>query len=506
MINKQYFSKACTLLLIIILGTSWASIGSAASIPLEIFSLKNYDQNVDQWLKPNDPNYKKSLLDPGYQETRLQDFYNHYFSTDKNSPSPWNQRFVENKSRDKAGSIDSKANNFEKIFEIQKKLLKDFSNDDSSSNIGYGENFRPYNKHWIKKIENNMDMEDLKNNIFKKENKGMITQNAYVRVLPTMEPHFYHFSTAGQGYPFDNLQMTDIWAGTPIYIISETKDKTWVLIMSPDVTGWVQSEHVARVDENFIQIWQKQAKQNLLAVTHTEAPIYYSPNHKPLLRAYVGSVFPGVANVKLTPENMAKKTHYKILFPVKNADGFAYITEGVISKEHATPMPFAATPENFSKILKTLQNRLYGWGGLYFYNDCSQELKSLYAPFGIYLARNSANQAEAGKSIDISSKSMEERLQFLMEQGKPLLTVVYIGRHVFMYLGNYPNPNSKKHELIPMTYQNIWGLKPTNSSHRSIIGQSVLFPLLKQYPEDPKLNSPANTKDFKVIFLDQWPN
>ncbi len=42
-----------------------------------------------------------------------------------------------------------------------------------------------------------------------------------------------------------------------------------------------------------------------------------------------------------------------------------------------------------------------------------------------------------------------------MKQGHPLMTIVHIHGHVFLYLGNYPDPKSKQGSLIARTYQNI---------------------------------------------------
>jgi hypothetical protein len=75
-----------------------------------------------------------------------------------------------------------------------------------------------------------------------------------------------------------------------------------------------------------------------------------------------------------------------------------------------------------------------------------------------------------------------------------------------MYVGNYPNPNSSDHELMAMTYQNVWGLSPSPSIRRAVIGKSVLFPMLLQYPEDATLVSLADKKYFQVSYLDQPPS
>ena len=98
---------------------------------------------------------------------------------------------------------------------------------------------------------------------------------------------------------------------------------------------------------------------------------------------------------------------------------------------------------------------------------------------------------------------MKDRVAYLIKHGRPWITIVYIGNHIFLYLGNYSNAAKAS---IPLTYQNIWALKPLDESRRSIIGKSVILPLVENYPEDPTLNSQANTDNFQMIFLDEWPD
>lgn len=107
--------------------------------------------------------------------------------------------------------------------------------------------------------------------------------------------------------------------------------------------------------------------------------------------------------------------------------------------------------------------------------------------------------------VDMSASNKEDRLSYLMQNGRPFLTIVYIGGHVLLYMGNYQNPN-KPDETMAMTYQNIWGLKPNPPTRRAVIGQSVIFPMLLQYPEDTNLISLAGKQFFQVSYLDQLPN
>ncbi|EEQ11178.1 hypothetical protein ymoll0001_26880 [Yersinia mollaretii ATCC 43969] len=66
-----------------------------------------------------------------------------------------------------------------------------------------------------------------------------------------------------------------------------------------------------------------------------------------------------------------------------------------------------------------------------------------------------------------------------------------------LYIGNTDWAGN----TVPMTYQNLWGLKPSNASSRSIIGKSVFFPLLPQYPEAPELGSLAGKDKFILTWL-----
>ncbi len=163
-------------------------------------------------------------------------------------------------------------------------------------------------------------------------------------------------------------------------------------------------------------------------------------------------------------------------------------------------MPLTASPKNLVKIINQLKNRPYGWGDAFFFNDCSQEMKSLFTPFGIWLPRNSAQQAKLSSTLDLSKNNIDERINLLKEKGHPLMTIIYIGGHVMLYIGNKDINNNR---AAAITYQNMWGMYPENRDKRYVIGQSLFFPLLKHYPEKPDASSPAGKPNFKLIYLDE---
>ena len=61
-----------------------AMVGVATSYadqdPISLFPLDHYDQQVSNWINPSDPGYDKPLLTKEMQKSRLDIFYDHYYS------------------------------------------------------------------------------------------------------------------------------------------------------------------------------------------------------------------------------------------------------------------------------------------------------------------------------------------------------------------------------------------------------------------------------------------
>lgn len=462
----------------LLLGLAALSAPHAQQDVVSLFPIEHYNQNIANWIKPSDADYDKPLLTSEMQQLRMDEFFNHYFGTS----SPWNADYV-NRVLRHAPPDDLKT--------MEKSLLWTFGNKNKAgSEIGYGENFRPHTLEWIKTIADNINLTSLENPAYQPAQRGIAVDNTHVRALPTSDVHFYHYKIAGQGYPFDNLQMSAMWAGTPVYIISESNDHAWLLVLTPDFIGWVQSKDIARVNDAFVQQWTSAAKNKMAAITHTKTSLV-DEHGQYLLTTYVGAVFP------IAHDNNG----LQLMVPATGANRQAVIKHANVTAEEAARMPLSATPHNFALLMQTLIGRPYGWGSMYFYNDCSQEMKSLFTPFAIWLPRHSSDQVTRGSMADLSAYPKEQRINYLRDNGHKLLSIVYIGGHVLLYIGNAQvNGNS-----VVMTYQDMWGLSPRPSTRRAVIGQSVVFPMMLQYPEDTTLISQADKKIFRVAFLDQMP-
>lgn len=478
-VSQQLFRPLMAFIFYVLLLSGQSSVYASNDL-ISLFPMDKYDQSVRTWINPNDSDYETILLDQSIQSKRMEIFYDHYFG----SQSPWNSHYINTIIRSPEPNT---------IKSLEQVIIQYFSNTGKTNDqIGYGENFRPYSSDWINSISDNVNIVQFDNLVYQDNKRGIAIDNLHARALPTDDVHYYSHTLAGQGYPFDNLQMSSLWAGTPVYILAETKNHAWYLVVTPDYIGWVKSTGIAYVDAAFVHTWTLAAKNQLAAITQTNSEVVDDQDHF-IFSVYVGSVFPAVEST----------TMIKIMVPVMNMDHQAVIKLANVSQQQASIMPLSVTPHHFSNVLSTLLGRPYGWGNMYFYNDCSAELKNALTPFGIWLPRHSSDQVTVGKMVDMSAHDAQQRLDYLMAHGKKFLTLVYIGGHIIMYIGTHTNPYEQQSKMV-MTYQNMWGLSPTPSTRRAIVGKSVIFPMLLSYPEDVTLHSLADKKYFQVSYLSDF--
>jgi hypothetical protein len=471
----------------------------APADPVTLFPIAGYDQNVDHWLDPASPDYDRPFLSPAEQQAHFSALYARYFGTGTSAPSPWNSAYVTTRVYRQQGAD---------IAALQQRRIDRFDNTGKSGTaLGYGENFRPHDKAWIDAIARNVNVEQFTQHpVYQPERRAIAAGNLMVRELPTTDPSFYDHHLAGEGYPFDNLQISAVRPGTPLYVLGSSVDGGWFYVQTPDVQGWVRSDGVALADDRFIDTWRAAAAKSLGAVTVASAPLRDSHG---VFRfdAPAGTLLPLVAlssaksSAQLPAGNDATNANAAapraVLVPARDADGRALIRTATLNDTQIAPMPLAATPRHLAMLMKTLIGRPYGWGNSGLYNDCSSELQSIFAVFGVWLPRHSSTQMDAGRMTDLSSSTPAQRLDYLAQHGVPLRTLIYIGGHVMLYIGN----TTRNGVVVPVVYQDVWGLRPADNSRRAVIGGSVILPLFEHIPEDATLQSLAATPTFQISIL-----
>lgn len=441
-----------------------------------IFPLSANTTQVDHWINPSDPKYQVSVLTTQEQQGHFVQLKSHYFGKNLKDASPWNAQYLKTK------LAEFGENPHQRIVDIEQHYLHRITHPDAAV---YGENYRRKTLAWKYELARNTDVNQfLKPSVYQASQRAISLRRSDVRTLPTDSPVFENPRTAGQGYPFDLLQNSSLVPATPVYIIGQSNDQQWNLILAPEVLGWVKARDLAKVNEDFVSAWRESADESLGAIVDHDA-VVMNVQHQVVFSAQLGTILPILGRTE---------DYYQVAIPVSDIQGQAVMEMGYVTRASMRSMPWAATPEHFAVLMHHMVGRPYGWGGLYGNNDCSSELRQMMLTFGIFLPRNSKDQSQTGEVSDQSDLSVKERLAYLKQYGKPFRSIVYIGGHVMLYIGQREDEG----QSVSMTYQNIWGLRPEDGSRRSIIGQSVFLPLVASYKQDTSLQSLAAKKWFVV--------
>ena len=377
--------------------------------------LKTTPQDATTYLQPITAD--KAFFTNQEQTTLKQQYLCHYFS-------PWTGKCL---LMDNANIKSQEIENINKF----------------TTQPGWAANMHPHNREWINTVVDNMEISTFPNSHI----KAITIRNSNLRELPSNEPSFKtQQDDSSDGYPFDLLQASYLPANTPVLLLQTSKDKVWDLVLTPNAVGWLPHEDINYVTNDFIQRW------------HTEN---YVAALKDNTIARLGVIYPLISTAN---------DHYKILVTQASADHIAVIQTENLSKKYVAPLPVLATPKNIAIIANSLLGKPYGWGGMYGYRDCSATMMDLFAPFAIWLPRNSKQQLQTGKFISLANKSNEEKRLLIRKFGVPSLSLIGLKGHIVLYLGD------KNDQLY--VYQTMWGSHNMFGWRKSVVGRTVITPFV----------------------------
>lgn len=307
----------------------------------------------------------------------------------------------------------------------------------------YLENYRLASKEWFDKLIDNANFENYNTALL----KAVTTKNCDFRVFPTHSSLFYNPKKAGEGFPFDYNQNSRVKINTPVFVSHFSKDKAWAFVQSHYVLGWVRVDNLLFVNDEQI----KEFENSPLYVITKEHTQNFALNLVEDLK--VGTFFPKKEDKYLLASNNG----------IKEVD----LDENIID-----PFPLDFDSKNISRVLDEFINEPYGWGGLNNHRDCSSFTQDFFTPFGIYLNRNSKAQTALNKYLDISKMDDKEKKEFIVKNGIPFLTLIYLNGHIMLYIGTQDGE--------PLAMHNMWGVRtwefPFNSG-RNIVGKTVITTL-----------------------------
>ncbi|GAU07834.1 hypothetical protein DPF_0533 [Desulfoplanes formicivorans] len=345
-----------------------------------------------------------------------------------------------------------------------------------------GENLQPWPTQRITRLVATCDQETFPN----QDARAITIMDTHARALPTRHPGFHSFDRPGEGYPFDYMQYSVLWAGTPVHVCHLTRDKEWALVEAGFVYGWVPVNNLAMVDEAFMARFQS---DHFAVPLRDDRPIIDTEGVFRCM-THIGAIYP-VA--------MESPTRPMLLMPAADASRKAVLVKADMKGLEMAPFPLPMTLDNQVFLAQGFMGQPYGWGGMYANRDCSAMTRDYMTPFGFWLPRNSSQQARQGRRINLAGLSAKDKENIIRTQGIALRTLIWMPGHIVLYLGQYQGQ--------PVIMHNMWGLKTKTlmaGEGRYIIGKTVITTL---YPgaELNHLDRPSGLLINKITGMSIFP-
>lgn len=319
----------------------------------------------------------------------------------------------------------------------------------------FAENLRPLEPERRKEMAIQADPE-----LYPSLNRRAITvQRSDLRALPSHTPLFSDPLEAGAGFPFDNLQHAAIPANTPVHVTHRSRDGTWVLAETPTVYGWIPVTDLAWVDDEFVRAFEM---GRYVALTHDDVEVFDAKGVY-RFRAGIGTLLPVIDS---------GPAGYRVLLAIADRDRRALLTEATIPLDRGEIFPMPLTPSRLTDLAGRMMGQPYGWGDRLDGRDCSGTIRDLFAPFGLWLPRNSSRQAQVGTVIPLTDLKPHLREKRLLEEGVAFLTLVRTPGHIMLYIGEHEGRAALLHTFWGVRTRSFWGREG-----RWIVGRTVVTTL-----------------------------
>ncbi len=295
---------------------------------------------------------------------------------------------------------------------------------------------------------------------------GITLTHVDVRALPTAAPIFNNPRKAGEGFPFDYLQHGVLPYGTPVVVTHTSSEGNWFFIETELLYGWVPASDIAWTDAAFEDVF---CTQNYVVTLEDGHPVR-SSNRTPAGHDQLR--YPATRIGTIFPLLQRDQTTYTIAVPAVDPHGNATIHRAVVSAKaaHLFPLPF--TQERVATLSTRFMGQPYSWGDRFSGRDCSGTMRDLFAPFGIWLPRNSGTQSEVGTVVALQSLSPAQRRTQLLASAIPFVTLIHLPGHIMLYVGEYQDKIALLHTLWSVRHHSL-----TGKESRILVGRVVITSL-----------------------------
>ncbi len=287
---------------------------------------------------------------------------------------------------------------------------------------------------------------------------GITVRAADLRELPTPGARMTKPLPVGPDNPFDMIQYSALPLGTPLHIAHASADGFWYFVQTPVASGWIPTEDAAFADAAF----REKYRGGRYATPVRDAfPVETRYGVSGLMT--IGAIYPLVSE---------GSKYVRVLVPVRGVQGQALAAVARLEAKQMKPWPLPFVPAWVAAVGNQMLGQPYGWGGMYEGRDCSAALRDLFAPFGVWLPRNSAAQARVGSFTPLESLDGADKERVIAAQGRPFMSLLWMSGHIMLYLGQYKGES--------VVFHNVWGLRTAENGDddgRWVIGRGVVSSL-----------------------------
>ena len=267
--------------------------------------------------------------------------------------------------------------------------------------------------------------------------KAITIRDSNLRAVPTSTRIFLNPNRKTEGFPFDYNQNSEIHLNVPLYISHYSKDGKWALVHSAAAYGWIKTKDIAIVNNRFIKQF-KTGKYGIVVRDNSKL----IGNGKVIAHLKIGTIFPIKGN--------------KLLFAQRNGNKAVIESLKRPNLSLVADKPLQFTPENVAYIARQMKDEPYAWGGILHGRDCSATTRDLFSCFGIFLPRNSSDQARKGNYISIKRFKGRAKKNVILRYAKPFESLLFVPGHIGIYIGRYKNE--------PVIMHTYWGVRKKNFS------------------------------------------
>ncbi len=265
---------------------------------------------------------------------------------------------------------------------------------------------------------------------------GMVVRRADLRTFPTRLRVFH----APGDTDIDRFQESALFPATPVAIVHESRDRAWYFVISPDYAAWVEKQSVAEGDRQ--QVFDYGRHSPYTIITGATVRTVHAPERPQVsdLQLDMGVRVPMLADwPRDKPVNGQHPGFAHVVkLPIRTDAGMLDFSPALLPRSADVSEDYLPlTRANLLRQAFKFLGERYGWGHSFAGRDCSGFVAEVYRSFGLYLPRNTGDQANAHALNRIGLEpSMERDHRYRLLGASQVGDLLYFPGHVMMVVGH----------------------------------------------------------------------